>query len=184
MAHSHNAGIPGEQAALDASSNGTFVILSDWRASVLWRSHAESPLQVGELAWRHLDAPSQEEAKQVFSRVVALRETASLEVTNERGNRFRIWMWPLESPDIAVCVLGMEIPAQLGTLTKREKECLELLACGTSTNDIARKLDMSLSTVHTHLKRSREKLELDGIEALISFAARYCYPAEQMLARE
>jgi DNA-binding CsgD family transcriptional regulator len=93
-------------------------------------------------------------------------------------------MWPLESPDVAVCVLGMQIPTQLGLLTKREKECLELLACGRSTNDIAQTLDMSLSTVHTHLKRSREKLELDGIEALISFAARNCYPAEAALARE
>jgi DNA-binding CsgD family transcriptional regulator len=172
------------QSSVSVSPNGTFVILSDWRANVLWKSHVESPLQVGELAWRHLDPPSQEEAKQVFSRVVALRETASLEVTNEQGQRFRVWMWPLESPDVAVCVLGMQIPKQLGLLTKREKECLELLACGRSTNDIARKLDMSLSTVHTHLKRSREKLELDGIEALISFAARYCYPAAATLARE
>ena len=172
------------QSSTDLSPNGTFVLLSDWRASVLWRSQPESPLQVGDLAWRHLDPPSQEEAKQVFARVVTLRETASLEVTNEQGSRFRIWMWPLESPEVAVCVLGMQIPAQLGLLTKREKECLELLACGNSTNDVAQKLDMSLSTVHTHLKRSREKLELDGIEALISFAARYCYPAEATLTRE
>lgn len=93
-------------------------------------------------------------------------------------------MWPLDSPDVAVCVLGMRIPAELGRLTKREKECLELLARGTETRDIAKQLDVSLSTVHTHLKRSREKLGLPNVEALISFAARYCYPPHDPLSRQ
>jgi len=41
--------------------------------------------------------------------------------------------------------------------------------------DIAKELDIGLTTVHTHLRRSRTKLGLPSVEALIAFAARYFY---------
>ena len=43
------------------------------------------------------------------------------------------------------------------------------------TRDIAKELDIGLTTVHTHLRRSRTKLGLPTAEALIAFAARYFY---------
>jgi DNA-binding CsgD family transcriptional regulator len=72
----------------------------------------------------------------------------------------------------------------LNRLTGRECECLELLAQGIDTRDIATQLDVSLSTVHTHLKRAREKLGLPNVESLISFGARYCYPPHHPLIRQ
>jgi DNA-binding NarL/FixJ family response regulator len=44
-----------------------------------------------------------------------------------------------------------------------------------STRDISKQLDIGLTTVHTHLRRSREKLSLASGEALIGFAARYFF---------
>jgi DNA-binding CsgD family transcriptional regulator len=115
---------------------------------------------------------------------VALRETQAIEVTNLQKVHYRCWMWPLQSPEVAVCMLAMEIPTEMGRLTEREMECLELLAQGTETQVIAQELKVSLSTIHTHLKRSREKLGLPNVESLISFAARHCYPPSHPLVRK
>lgn len=52
------------------------------------------------------------------------------------------------------------------------------MAQGVESQEIARQLDVSLSTVHTHMRRAREKLGLPSLGALISFAARYLYPAD------
>jgi two-component system nitrate/nitrite response regulator NarL len=76
------------------------------------------------------------------------------------------------------------INTELSLLTARESECLELLAQGVDSREMARELDVSLSTVHTHLKHAREKLGLPNVESLISFAARYCYPAYHPLVRQ
>ena len=85
---------------------------------------------------------------------------------------------------MAACILTKRIPTELRLLTVRESECLELLAQGFDTHEIGKELDVSLSTVHTHLKRAREKLGLSDIESLISFAARYCYPAHHPLVQQ
>ena len=72
----------------------------------------------------------------------------------------------------------------IASASDREVECLELLAQGIETREIAERLEVSLSTVHTHMKRAREKLGLPGVEALISFASRYCYPQTLPLLKE
>jgi DNA-binding CsgD family transcriptional regulator len=84
-------------------------------------------------------------------------------------------MWPLSEPHIAVCVLALRIPSGLALLTERERACLRCLAQGMSTHDIAEELCIGLTTVHTYLRRSREKLGSLSAEALIGFAARYFY---------
>jgi DNA-binding CsgD family transcriptional regulator len=71
------------------------------------------------------------------------------------------------------------IPAQLALLTERERECLQWLGDGHSTREIAEELDIGLTTLHTHLRRCREKLGLPSSDALIGFAARYCGSAPQ-----
>jgi DNA-binding CsgD family transcriptional regulator len=173
----------GEPIVSDAAPSSVFVMLCDWRGRVTWANSVSEYTAIGDFAWTNLDDVSQQATKSMFSRVVTLRETQSIEVTNRQGVCFRCWLWPLDSPDVAVCSLITRIPAELSRLTKRERECLELLAHGTETREIARQLDISLSTTHTHLKRSREKLGLPNVEALISFAARYCYPPDDPLAR-
>jgi DNA-binding CsgD family transcriptional regulator len=75
---------------------------------------------------------------------------------------------------VAVCALAVHMPDELALLTSREQDCLKLLAYGMSTAKIAAKLKIAVSTVHTHFKRARDKLNLSSLEALISFAARHC----------
>jgi DNA-binding CsgD family transcriptional regulator len=91
-------------------------------------------------------------------------------------------LWPLDSPSVAVCVLAVRVPADLNLLTERERECLEPLAQGIETRQIAARLNVSLSTAHTHMKRAREKMGLSSVEELIAFAARHCYPSSEPLA--
>jgi DNA-binding CsgD family transcriptional regulator len=158
-----------------------FVMLCDWRGHCIWTSARDAQTKVGELIWTHAAQSSQGEMKSAFAKVVALREAVQLEVVDQRGARLKGWMWPLDSPDVAVCILAVPVPANLVLLTQRERDCLELLAEGIETREIARRLDVSVSTVHTHLQRTRTKLGLPSMEALISFAARYFYPNHRPL---
>ena len=159
-----------------------FVMLCDWRGHCLWTSARDALTKVGEFIWTHAAPASREEMKSAFAKVVALRETVQLEVVDERGaRRLKGWMWPLDSPDVAVCILAVPVPTNLVLLTQRERDCLELLAEGIETREIARRLDVSVSTIHTHLQRTRTKLSLPSMDALISFAARYFYPIHRPL---
>ena len=160
----------------DAILDGTYVTICDWRGLVIWHSGRKSLVKPGDLVWRHLANESSERAKLGFARVVSLREEATLELANKRGEHFRTWLWPLESPELAVCILSISIPQELKNLTRREREILGQLALGRSTREIAETLDVSASTVHTHLRRSREKLSMPSVESLTGFAARFCHP--------
>ena len=157
------------------------VMLCDWRGRCTWASGEHLPVKAGEFVWDRLSAESQKEAKLLLSQVVTLRESQQLDVVQQDGDRFRGWLWPLDSPDTAVCILGLRIPAALVTLTNRELACLELLALGFDTRQMAEQLDVSMSTIHTHVKHARDKLGLPSFEAIISFAARYCYPPNRLL---
>jgi DNA-binding CsgD family transcriptional regulator len=160
----------------DENVSNVFVVLCDWRGRIVWMSPHESTAKAGDLAWVYFTPESQERAKEALGRVATLREAQNITVENQAGKHLRLWLWPLDSPQLAICALGMEVPAALKELTDRELECLELMAQGLESKEIAERLDVSLSTLHTHMKRAREKLGLPGVEALISFAARFCYP--------
>jgi len=149
-----------------------------------WRSYEEMRVKVGEPIWSQLSPDSRDLIQTALGQVVTQRKTQRLEVVSKSDSRFRCWLWPLDSPENAVCILGMRLPANLAELTDRERECLELVAQGIETQEIARRLDVSVSTVHTHMRRAREKLGLPSLEALISFAARYLYPADASLSRD
>ncbi len=130
---------------------------------------------IGEEIWKYAAKKSMESLRAVLASVVALREERIIEVQSDRGDHFRFWMWPLTEPEIAVCVLALRIPSELALLTDRERACLRCLAQGMSTRDIAEELRIGLTTVHTHLRRTREKLGSMSAKALIGFAARYFF---------
>jgi DNA-binding CsgD family transcriptional regulator len=164
------------KVALDATLEDTFVVLCDWHGRIAWRSVGSERLQIGDPVWKNLTAKSKEKVRTAVASVASLRENCMLDVENDRNEVCRVWMWPLTDPEIAICILGIFIPRELVLLTEREKGCLRYLAQGLTTRDIAKELDIGLTTVHTHLRRSREKLGLTTAEALIGFAARYFYP--------
>jgi DNA-binding NarL/FixJ family response regulator len=61
---------------------------------------------------------------------------------------------------------GSSIPV----ITRREKEILELIADGKTTNEIASTLFISTSTVETHRKNLMQKLEVSNVASLIKKA--------------
>jgi len=153
----------------------TIVLLCDWHGKLVWKSASGDRLQHGDYLWKGATKPSAEALRSAVARVATLRENCTIEVENDRGEYYRVWMWPLNEPEAAICLLGIRIPSELALLTEREKACLRSLAQGMSTRDISKKLDIGLTTVHTHLRRSREKLGLSSPEELISFAASYFF---------
>jgi DNA-binding NarL/FixJ family response regulator len=58
------------------------------------------------------------------------------------------------------------------TLSRREREVLQLLAEGGSTAQIAERLHLSVKTVETHRKRIMDKLGLRSIAELTKYAIR------------
>jgi DNA-binding CsgD family transcriptional regulator len=153
-----------------------FVVLSDWRGHAVWSSLPPTEYQVGQFVWENLTPASQAATKLAHAEVASLRQSRNLIVVRQDGRHFRCWLWPLDTPQMAVCTLCRDVPAELSEFTDREMECLQLLAQGLLTRDIADRLEMSTSTLHSHLSNVRAKLNLDNLEALISFAARYCFP--------
>jgi DNA-binding CsgD family transcriptional regulator len=161
--------------AADVTLDGTWVVLCDWHGRVVWKSASGDRLDIGDPLWKNATKKSFESIRSAVASVATLRENCMIEGDNDRGEHFRLWMWPLNDPDIAVCVLAMLIPSEIARLTDRERACMRCLAQGMTTRDIADELDIGLTTVHTHLRRSREKLGLTSAEALIGFAARYFF---------
>jgi DNA-binding CsgD family transcriptional regulator len=163
------------QLASDVTLADTYVVLCDWRGHIVWKSGTSDRILIGEEIWKHGAHGSTERLRVALAGVVTLRERCTIEVESDRGDYFRFWMWPLDDPELAVCILALRIPGQIALLTERERECLACLAQGRTTSDIAKELSIGLTTVHTHLRRSREKLGLENAEALIGFAARYFF---------
>jgi len=168
----------------DVTLADTYVLLCDWHGRVVWKSGADDRAAIGEEIWKHASDRSRERLRTELAGVVTLRVKSMIEVESDRGNYFRFWMWPLSDPAIAVCILALRIPSELALLTNRERECLACLAQGMSTRDMAGELKIGLTTVHTHLRRSREKLGLGSVEALIGIAARYFITPEARVVNE
>jgi DNA-binding NarL/FixJ family response regulator len=61
---------------------------------------------------------------------------------------------------------------EVGALTAREREIVQLLAEGKSNKDIATTLDLSVKTVETHRANIMEKLGIHSMAELVLFAVR------------
>jgi DNA-binding CsgD family transcriptional regulator len=168
----------------DMTLADTFVMLCDWHGRVVWKSGVSDRVAIGDEIWKYAAKESLKSLQAALARVVTLREKCTIEAESDRGDRFRFWMWPLTEPEIAVCILALRVPSELKLLTDRERACLECLAQGMSTRNIAERLCIGLTTVHTHLRHSREKLGLESVEALIGFAARYFFASPGPSANE
>lgn len=79
------------------------------------------------------------------------------------------------SPDARMCRYAHGrgwIPVRQGldSLSKRELEVMKLLAVGMTTNEIGKKLGLSVKTVNTYRERIFEKLNLSTFTELIHYA--------------
>jgi DNA-binding CsgD family transcriptional regulator len=157
-----------------ATRESTVVALFDWQGRVVWISERQPPRGAGFLVDEYVREDYRELVRRTVSGVIKKRETGAIQVVTEFGEWYRTSFWPIDSQEVAACALAIAIPEELALLSVREQDCLKLLAHGQSAATIAGELGIAVSTVHTHFRRAREKLKLPNLEALISFAARFC----------
>lgn len=81
------------------------------------------------------------------------------------------------SPEVAglivsdyVSRLSNTVASETPTLTSREREVLQLISEGHSTNQIGQQLHLSVKTVESHRKRIMDKLEIRNIAGLTKYA--------------
>jgi len=92
------------------------------------------------------------------------------------GREYRLTCVPVD--DTVVCVLNCSAehdPDQWQTLTEREQDVLSLLAAGDETPAVAEKLEVSESTVRTHVENMRTKYGVRTRAALVALGFRFGY---------
>jgi len=166
----------------EGQQQNAHVLICDWEGRLQWTSRQKLYKVLGDLAWNYVVEKDREKYRVAFSRTATLKEHQQIEVDCKYGDRYRAWLWPLQWPKTAVCILVTRIPEEIASLTPRELDCLRELAVGLSAGEIADKLDVSVSTIHTLMRRARKKLHLQSLEELVSFSARYCFPKDGPLA--
>lgn len=153
-----------------------FVAICDWNGVLQWLSTDGIRGKVGQPGWAYLCPEDAERVKTAVSRTVTLNERHVLEACADNGNRYRIWLWPIGTPELAVCSFNLLIPSEVGKLTVKEREFMRLLGAGEGIKGIATKMDVSINTAHTHMRRVREKLGLKSTHEAVAFAARFFAP--------
>lgn len=152
------------------------VLICDWKGILKWSSKPALYQAYGDLAWNYVPENDREKYRHAFSQATTLGKRQQIDVNCVYGGRYRAWLWPLNWPDAAVCILAVRIPVEMALLTPREQECLKYLSRGLTVGELAEEMDVSASTIHTLMRRARLKLKLRSMEQLVSFAARYCFP--------
>lgn len=136
--------------------------------------------------WFFAHPDCEEEVKASFHRCLTEKEP-NFHVCrlNEKSRSFPnqkgcCWLYPVEPVDptcVKQCVSIMchcvLVPAEMDSLSQRERQVLACLGKGFSPNDIAQHLDIRSSTVNTHIWRAREKLKLTDILQVAVWATTY-----------
>jgi len=108
-----------------------------------------------------------------------LKKSAGIEVVDairavEAGQRYM--SQKISDTVINNYLFHHEMQAQaspLASLTPREREILQLVAEGKSSNDIGKILHLSPKTVESHRSRLMQKLGINGLHNLIKFAIQH-----------
>jgi len=158
-----------------------FVAICDWNGFVKWLSNHTIKTQVGDLGWSNMVADDAERFRSAFARTATLHERNVLEISSLNGLRYRIWMWSIGNPDLAVCTFNLLIPKEIETLSLRERELLVWLAKGKALKEIATELNVSINTIHSHMRNVKTKLGLDSPNEVVSFAGRFFHEAAEMM---
>lgn len=74
------------------------------------------------------------------------------------------------SPQVAATMLSGLTPSDTAQLSVRERDVLAAIAAGARSKEIARKFDLSLSSVRTYRERLYRKLDLHSVAALTQYA--------------
>ncbi|MBL8888825.1 MAG: helix-turn-helix transcriptional regulator [Planctomycetaceae bacterium] len=158
-----------------------FVAICDWNGYVKWLSNHTIKTQVGDLGWSNMIPGDAERFRSAFARTATLHERNMLEISSLNGLRYRIWMWSIGNPDLAVCTFNLLIPKDIEKLSERERELMALLASGKALKETAVLLEVSINTVHAHIRNIRAKLQLGSPNEVVSFAARFFHGEAEIL---
>jgi len=100
--------------------------------------------------------------------------TAELELAIRSVAREETYLSPAVSKHVVadyVRRVGGE-PSSLERLTRRQREILQLIAEGHSTQEIAQMLSISVKTVETHRSQLMERLDIHDVASLVRYAIR------------
>lgn len=100
--------------------------------------------------------------------------TAELELAIRAVARDETYLSPVVSKHVVadyVRRVGGE-PSSLERLTRRQREILQLIAEGRSTQEIAQLLNISVKTVETHRSQLMERLGIHDVAGLVRYAIR------------
>lgn len=154
-----------------------FVAICDWNGIVKWLSNHTIKTKVGDLGWSNMVPDDAARFKNAFAKVSTLHEKCRLEIESLNGLRYRIWMWSIGNPDLAVCTFNLRLPFEIRSLTEKERELMEHLATGATMKHIASELDVSVNTLHTHSRNIKAKLNLAGAREVAAFAVKFFHPS-------
>ncbi len=101
-------------------------------------------------------------------------DTAELELAIKAVTRGETYLSPAVSKHVTEYVrrVGEETHSTLERLTPRQREVLQLVAEGHTTQEIARIMDLSVKTVETHRTQLMERLDIHDIAGLVRYAVR------------
>ena len=101
-------------------------------------------------------------------------DTAELELAIKAVTRGETYLSPAVSKHVTEYVrrVGQEAHSTLERLTPRQREVLQLVAEGHTTQEIARMMNLSTKTVETHRTQLMERLDIHDIAGLVRYAVR------------
>ncbi len=101
-------------------------------------------------------------------------DTAELELAINAVTRGETYLSPAVSKHVTEYVrrVGEEAHSTLERLTPRQREVLQLVAEGHTTQEIARMMNVSSKTVETHRTQLMERLDIHDIAGLVRYAVR------------
>jgi DNA-binding NarL/FixJ family response regulator len=101
-------------------------------------------------------------------------DTAELELAIKAVTRGETYLSPAVSKHVTEYVrrVGEEAHSTLERLTPRQREVLQLVAEGHTTQEIARMMSISVKTVETHRTQLMERLDIHDIAGLVRYAVR------------
>ncbi len=101
-------------------------------------------------------------------------DTTELELAIKAVSRGETYLSPAVSKHVTEYVrrVGEEAQSALERLTPRQREVLQLVAEGHTTQEIARMMGLSVKTVETHRTQLMERLDIHDIAGLVRYAVR------------
>jgi DNA-binding NarL/FixJ family response regulator len=101
-------------------------------------------------------------------------DTTELELAIKAVTRGETYLSPAVSKHVTEYIrrVGEESHSALERLTPRQREVLQLVAEGHTTQEIARMMNLSVKTVETHRTQLMERLDIHDIAGLVRYAVR------------